>query len=230
MLIDLHSHSTLSDGTRSIEDMVLAAQERGYTAYAITDHVRGGDPSTWDVLVAVRDEIQYLRTQTPMRLFVGTELTDFGPEAIPGAARRARALGAEVVVVHGECVSLNVYPGTNAAAARCEEVDILGHPGLITLEDATEARRHGVHLELSAILGASYANGHVCWAARYTGAGVVVNSDAHDERGLLSHRKLEGLVRGSGAPDAYLHEIRAVMAHELINKIVCRPMRLRIAV
>ena len=30
MLIDLHSHSTLSDGTRSIEEMVMAAERNGY--------------------------------------------------------------------------------------------------------------------------------------------------------------------------------------------------------
>jgi predicted metal-dependent phosphoesterase TrpH len=29
-LVDFHSHSTLSDGTLSIEEMVAAAQRRGY--------------------------------------------------------------------------------------------------------------------------------------------------------------------------------------------------------
>jgi DNA polymerase (family 10) len=35
---DLHMHSTWSDGTNSIEDMVRACQERGYQYCAITDH------------------------------------------------------------------------------------------------------------------------------------------------------------------------------------------------
>jgi len=35
---DLHCHTTLSDGTASIEEMAAAALERGYTYLAITDH------------------------------------------------------------------------------------------------------------------------------------------------------------------------------------------------
>ncbi|MDQ2968822.1 MAG: DNA polymerase/3'-5' exonuclease PolX [Actinomycetota bacterium] len=38
---DLHSHTTYSDGRDSIEQMVLAAQARGYKYYAVTDHPRG---------------------------------------------------------------------------------------------------------------------------------------------------------------------------------------------
>jgi DNA polymerase (family X) len=35
---DLHSHTTASDGKNSIEEMALAARERGYEYLAITDH------------------------------------------------------------------------------------------------------------------------------------------------------------------------------------------------
>src|SRR5438046_5425366 len=38
---DLHSHSTWSDGKHSLEQMALAARERGYAYLAITDHPRG---------------------------------------------------------------------------------------------------------------------------------------------------------------------------------------------
>ena len=38
---DLHSHTTYSDGRESLEQMVLAARERGYKYYAVTDHPRG---------------------------------------------------------------------------------------------------------------------------------------------------------------------------------------------
>ena len=36
--IDLHTHSTCSDGTLSPEDVVKAAKEAGLTAIALTDH------------------------------------------------------------------------------------------------------------------------------------------------------------------------------------------------
>jgi DNA polymerase (family 10) len=38
---DLHCHSTWSDGKHSLEQMALAARERGYAYLAITDHPRG---------------------------------------------------------------------------------------------------------------------------------------------------------------------------------------------
>jgi DNA polymerase (family 10) len=38
---DLHSHTTYSDGRDSLEQMALAARERGYAYLAITDHPRG---------------------------------------------------------------------------------------------------------------------------------------------------------------------------------------------
>jgi len=38
---DLHSHTTHSDGRDSLEQMALAARERGYAYLAVTDHPRG---------------------------------------------------------------------------------------------------------------------------------------------------------------------------------------------
>jgi DNA polymerase (family X) len=38
---DLHSHTTYSDGRDSLEQMALAARQRGYAYLAITDHPRG---------------------------------------------------------------------------------------------------------------------------------------------------------------------------------------------
>jgi DNA polymerase (family 10) len=38
---DLHVHSEWSDGTKPIEEMVLAARDRGYEYVAITDHSQG---------------------------------------------------------------------------------------------------------------------------------------------------------------------------------------------
>lgn len=50
MLIDVHSHTTLSDGTLSVEAMVAAAERRGYDLYAVTDHVTPSMdlPSRWE--------------------------------------------------------------------------------------------------------------------------------------------------------------------------------------
>jgi histidinol phosphatase-like PHP family hydrolase len=219
VLIDLHSHSTLSDGTLSIEEMVSAAERRGYEAFAITDHAHADDPAYRDVVLEVRSHVERLKPETRMALFAGVELTDFAPEDIPRAAEETRRRGAQVVVVHGECLSLAVAEGTNAAAVRARGVDILAHPGLLEEQDAEEAARRGVYLEISARQGANWANGHVYKTARKAGAAIVVDSDAHDEAGLLSVPKQEALLRGAGASELSMHQVRSQMAPTLLETI-----------
>jgi putative hydrolase len=223
VLIDLHSHSTLSDGTLTIEEMVAAAERHGYTAYAITDHARADNYR--DMATAVRDEVERLAPHTSLQLFAGVELTEFGPDRIARVAEEVRKAGAQVVVVHGECVTMPVPPGTNAAAVRSPGVDILAHPGLLSEEDAVLAARHGIYVELSARAGHCYANGHIYRVARKTGVPVVVDSDAHEESGLLSAAKVEAIVRGAGASEVFLERIRKEMAPALIHRLLCRYAR-----
>lgn len=226
MLIDLHSHTTLSDGTLTFDELVAAAERRSYDALAITDHVRGNDPAYCDIATEVRYEVERLAAQTNMHILAGVEVTDFEPDAIPYVAKKVRRSGAQVVVVHGECLTLSVVPGTNAAAVRSPDVDILAHPGLLTADDAMAAARNGVYVELSAIVGASYANGHICWMARRAGAPVVVNSDAHDEAGMLSRPKVAAILRGAGAPEAFMHVQQSIMGPALLHKALRRQDRL----
>jgi histidinol phosphatase-like PHP family hydrolase len=208
--------------------MVAAAERRGYHAYAITDHARNGDPGYRDVVTAVRDEVERLAPQTPVHLFAGVEVTDFEPARIPQVAEEVRRAGAEVVVVHGECLVLDVATGTNAAAVRSPGVDILAHPGLLSEEDAEVAERHGIYVEISARHGADYANGHVYRVARRVGAPIIVNSDAHEEAGLLSHAKVAALVRGAGAPRSYLIKVQDEIATSLVNRLVRRRQRVTV--
>jgi len=65
---DLHSHTTYSDGRESLEQMALAARERGYAYLAVTDHPRG--------TLAEQDlEIDALNQRLkPFRLLKGIEV------------------------------------------------------------------------------------------------------------------------------------------------------------
>jgi len=227
MLIDMHSHTTLSDGTLSVEEMVAAAERRGYAAYAVTDHAGGSDPAYRDVVISVRDAVERLRRETPLHLFAGAELTDFEPQEILRAAREVRQCGAEVVVVHGECVSMNVRLGTNAAAVRAEGVDILAHPGLVTEEDAMEAARRGIYFEISARQGHNWANGHVYATARKGSVSIIVDSDAHDEAGLLSVAKVAALLRGAGASESVVAQVGDSFAPAFVDKLLRRAAILR---
>ena len=65
---DLHTHTSYSDGRDSLERMVLAARERGYSYYAVTDHPRGS--------LAEQDlEIDALNARLkPFRILKGIEV------------------------------------------------------------------------------------------------------------------------------------------------------------
>jgi histidinol phosphatase-like PHP family hydrolase len=77
-------------------------------------------------------------------------------------------------------------------------VDILAHPGLITLDDAEAARDHRVALEITSRGGHNRTNGHVVTVAREAGCLLVVNSDAHSPQDLLDERAKFLVARGAG--------------------------------
>jgi DNA polymerase (family X) len=77
---DLHSHTTLSDGRNSIEEMAAAARDRGYEYLAITDHSAShgfGDHVTaerlWERIEVVR-AWNASHGDDDFRLLVGSEI------------------------------------------------------------------------------------------------------------------------------------------------------------
>ncbi len=71
---DLHTHTDLTDGVASLEDMVAAAARRGYAYYAITDHAPNlvFQRMTDEKMLAQRDRVRAL--DAPLELLHGTEL------------------------------------------------------------------------------------------------------------------------------------------------------------
>ena len=119
-------------------------------------------------------------------------------ESIDGIAKRAKDLGAKIVVVHGETLNEPVTPGTNRAAVESEYVDILGHPGLITREEAEIALKNNVYLEISARKGHCLGNGHVANMAREVGNKLVVDTDTHAPGDLITFEKSYEIALGAG--------------------------------
>ncbi|WP_284581336.1 DNA polymerase/3'-5' exonuclease PolX [Streptomyces sp. 2P-4] len=79
---DLHTHTDLTDGLASLEDMAAAAAARGYAYYAVTDHAPdlAMQRMTKEKALAQRDRLRALdRTLRGMRLLHGTEL-NIGPD------------------------------------------------------------------------------------------------------------------------------------------------------
>ncbi|MFD7613982.1 DNA polymerase/3'-5' exonuclease PolX [Streptomyces sp. NPDC059828] len=79
---DLHTHTDLTDGLASLEDMIATAAERGYSYYAVTDHAPdlAMQRMTREKMLAQREEVRALdRKHKGMRLLHGTEL-NIGPD------------------------------------------------------------------------------------------------------------------------------------------------------
>lgn len=181
-MIDLHTHTVFSDGALIPAELVRRARVKGYEAIGLTDH---GDASNLDLIIPrVAKVAKELSAHWDIRVIPGIELTHNPPPAIAELTAQARALGARLVVVHGETLVEPVLPGTNRAAIEAG-VDILAHPGLITAEEVALARAQGVCLEISSRRGHCLGNGHVARLARQLGAALVLNTDTHDPGDLI---------------------------------------------
>lgn len=216
MVYDFHTHSTLSDGTLSPVELIRRAYVAGYKALAITDHAGIGSLDRF-ALELSRD-CALGRDHWEIMALPGVELTHVPPGAIWEAAEAARRAGAWVVVAHGETVAEPVEQGTNLAAITCGQVDVLAHPGLITLEEARLAAERGVFLELSAKPDHAVANGHVARMARLAGARLIVNSDNHGLE-FLTQERIRRVVLGAGLNEEELEEITYHSPLLLLQKV-----------
>lgn len=194
-MIDLHTHTLLSDGELIPTELARRAEVLGFRALGFADHV-----DTMLVDVIVPRLVQVARDLAPamaMTVLAGAEVTHCRPEHVARVVARARELGARVVVVHGESPVEPVAAGTNRAAieAGC---DILAHPGLVTEADARLAAERGVLLEVSGRAGHCLGNGHVVQTARRAGARVVFGSDTHEPGDLRTRGDAEYVLACAG--------------------------------
>jgi histidinol phosphatase-like PHP family hydrolase len=196
--IDLHMHSIFSDGELLPSEIARRAHVLNHEAIAITDHV---DASNTDCVRRIRDVILDIRENWDIEVIPGAEITHAPAEIIGKLANKARKLGAEIIVVHGETLMEPVVEGTNWAAVNCPEVDILAHPGLITQEEAQTAKDNNIALEISARRGHSLSNGHVAKVAMEVGANMVVDTDTHAPEDIISYETAYNIARGAGLPE-----------------------------
>ena len=216
--IDLHVHSLLSDGVLLPSELLRRVVVRGYEAIAITDHT---DASNMEELIT--SLMRFARQQEgdfPLTFILGVELTHVAPRSIAPLARRAKELGAGLVVVHGETISEPVRPGTNRAAVECSAVDILAHPGFITLEEARLAAENDIYLEITSRRGHCLTNGHVANIARQAGARLVVNTDAHTPQDMIDQEMARRVAAGAGLNEAEVEAATVTNLQTLVQKAV----------
>jgi DNA polymerase (family X) len=126
---DLHTHTDLTDGVASLEDMVAAAARRGYEYYAITDHAPNlfFQRMTDEKMLAQRDLVRAL--ESPVELLHGTELNiapdgsvDWGEDFLAGFDLCVASVHSSFDQPRAEM--------TRRFVAACENpyVNIIGHP------------------------------------------------------------------------------------------------------
>lgn len=216
-MIDLHTHTLLSDGALLPAELIRRAEAIGYTAIAITDHI---DVSNFDfVIPRIVKACQKAAEQcNNITVIPGAELTHINPADIPFLVNESRALGACLIVVHGETIVEPVSPGTNRKALE-SEIDILAHPGLITDDEVKLAKERHIMLEVSARKGHCFTNGHVVKLAQHYGAPLILNTDAHAPEDLLTCKQAQNIACGAGlTQEDFQHLLQN--SRQLIQRII----------
>jgi len=217
MVYDFHTHTLLSDGELSPIELIRRAIVNNYRAIALTDHAAISELPR--IIQETAEACALARSHWDILAIPGIELTHVPVGAIAEAAKKAKELGAWIVVVHGETIVESVEKGTNLAALHSPHVDILAHPGLLSLTEAQLAAANGIFLEISARKGHCLTNGHVASLAQQAGAKLLLNSDAHNEHDLLTTSLANAIAHGAGLDDTACRQVLSLNPRALIKKL-----------
>ena len=134
---DLHTHTNLTDGVGTLEEMVAAARARGYEYFAITDHAPNlfMQRMTTDKMLAQRDEVHKLEARLAsgggpaMTLLHGTELNIAPDGTVDWPLEVLAGFDVCVASVHSH-FDLPRAEMTRRFVRACENprVNIIGHP------------------------------------------------------------------------------------------------------
>lgn len=208
---DLHVHTNWSDGRDSIEDMALAARDRGYQYLAITDHSRGRGIAHGldaDRLGQQIAEIENLNQRiSGIRILSGIEvdiradgILDLSPELL---------IKLDVVVASVHSAMNQPQEKMTRRILRAIEnplVDVVAHPTCrllpgrepvsVDMEVILQAAaKNKTALEISAMPSRLDLKDIHIYRARELGVKLVINTDAHSKRHLEFMRFGVGISR-----------------------------------
>jgi DNA polymerase (family X) len=192
---DLHSHTTLSDGRNTLEEMAEAGRERGYAYMAITDHSAShgfGDHVTaerlWERIAEVEDWNKDVRG---FRLLAGSEVNIGLDGGLDYPDDLLEALDWVVASVHTSfAISEKEMTARVLAAIENPLVGCIGHltgrligrrePYGIDIEAVVEAAaRTETMLEINGNPNRRDLSEHHARLAAEAGVTIVLNTDAH---------------------------------------------------
>ncbi|MDX6632379.1 MAG: polymerase [Solirubrobacterales bacterium] len=197
---DLHSHTTLSDGHNSLEQMAEAARARGYSYLAVTDHsaTHGFGNHVTDAQLAERiEEVRELNAKLRgkrFRVLAGSEV-NIGTDGAPDYPDELLAELDWVVASVHTSFSSDERRMTDRVLAAIEHpwVDCIGHlsgrlilrrePYPIDVEKIAEAAaRTGTMLEINSNPNRRDLSEHHARLAAEAGVMICINTDAHRVR------------------------------------------------
>jgi DNA polymerase (family 10) len=197
---DLHSHTTLSDGRQTPEQMVDGARARGLEYLALTDHSAShgfGNHVTADDLRRRIEEVRELNARLDdFELLVGTE-SNILPDGSPDYPDELLAELDWVIASVHTSFGMDERQMTDRIVAAVEHpwIDAIGHPTgrkietrppyALDMERVIEAAaRTGTMLEINSAPDRRDLDELHARAAAQAGVLVLVDSDAHSVRNL----------------------------------------------
>lgn len=190
---DLHTHTNLTDGVSTLEEMLAAARARGYRYYAVTDHAKNMPMQrmTDAKMLAQRKKLQALAGDGKMALLHGSELNIDPDGAVDWDADFLAGFDICVASVHSHFTQTPAEL-TNRFVRACENpyVNIIGHPTTRLI-----GRRKPVEPDWDAVFDAAAATGtamevnafpdrldlpdELIMRARERGVRFAINTDSH---------------------------------------------------
>jgi DNA polymerase (family 10) len=199
---DLHCHTNASDGTATIEEMAMAARERGYEYLAITDHSAtmgfGSDVSPEQL----RQQIALIRSTKidGIELLAGSEVNILPDGSLDYDDELLAELDWVIASVHSS-FRMQAERMTKRIVRAIEHplVDAIGHPSGRKLEERAPyevdlervieaALTTGTMLEINSNPDRRDLNETAARAAAQAGVPIVINSDAHRPKGFAVAR------------------------------------------
>jgi DNA polymerase (family 10) len=191
---DLHTHTDLTDGVATLEEMLEAAAAKRYAYYAVTDHAPNlfMQRMTDDKMLAQRARLASLQARFPkMTLLHGTELNIDPDGGVDWPAEFLEGFDVTIASIHSHfSQSRDDMTRRMIRAMENPHVNVVGHPTTRKI-----GRRDPVDLDLEAVFEAAARTGtaleidaypdrldlrdeHVLWARRY-GVRFSIDTDSH---------------------------------------------------
>lgn len=211
---DLHMHSTVSDGTASMEEMARAAKEKGFEYIAMTDHASpmgmvNGIKNTPQSLREYLKKIEQARKKFPdIHILAGSEVDILKDGSLYLPDELLKELDFVIAAIHQ---NFHDSPEANTKRLICAcgnpYVHALAHPTTRLL-----GKRMGIEFDVEAVLKAAKEND--VWIelnasherldlpdvhlkrTKELGVKIMIGSDAHSTKGLDYHFGITQARRG----------------------------------